>query len=325
MDVNEQQEQQQDVEPELPPAARESLEAAPPAEEAAQDAPPEVPAVDPVVATEEQPAEDPAAEALAALAAFEGRAAPAPEPQQPAGMDPRVFAQAVREAVEASPQARLVSEVLARQAAVAQAPRPPQEPGPDATVADWQRYSAQAADFAVRSAVAPLQQQMNHLHQTFGTQLQQIQQTFQQQAEHTRQQQYRQTLDNALAAVAQKPSYAWLQEDPLRAEMVKMAYERARGAPGITLEKVVEHIGRSFGMLPPAPQQVAQQNRAAATTALAAKRAAAKAAPVRPAAGGKAPPARQTQEEKLRKAGLWDALPDDMKELNRMRDRRAMN
>ena len=30
-------------------------------------------------------------------------------------------------------------------AAVAQEPRPPQEPGPDATVADWQRYSEQAA------------------------------------------------------------------------------------------------------------------------------------------------------------------------------------
>lgn len=322
MDENETQDTQ-DQDPVLPPAAQDSLEAesrpAGDVEPAEADAAEVPPVVEPVPGAE---VEDPAADALAALAQFEQPAAQPQVQQQPGGLDPRVFAQAVREAVDSSPQARLVAEALQRQQQMAATPRPPQEPGPDGTVADWQRYTAQVTDYAVRSAVAPLANQMQQLQQAFGGQLQQLQQTFQRQQQVAQQQAYASTLNNAIDGLSKRPSYAWLNEDPLRAEMVKLAYERGRGH-GISLEQAAESIGRSFGMLPAPPQQRAQQTREASTAALAAKRA--RPAAVRPAAGGKAPPARMTNEERMKKNGLWDALPDDMKQLHRMRDRRAMN
>lgn len=314
----------QEQEPVVPHAVRDALEKPAPETGAVDTAPDADPNVPPVVEpAPDAEVEDPAAEALAALARFEQPQQA--QTQQPAaqGLDPRVLAQAFREAVEASPQSRLVAEALQRQQQAMDAPRPPAEPGPEATVADWQRYTAQAVDFAVRSSVAPVQQQLQSLQQTFGNQLQQIQQTFQQQQQAQQRQAYVDTVNNAIDGLSRRPSYAWLQEDPLRAEIVKMTYERARGQ--IPLEQVVQSVGRSFGMLPAAPQQRAQQDRAASTAALAEKRAKAQSAPVRPAAGGKAPPTKQSNEERLRKNGMWDSMPEDLKELNRMRDRRAMN
>lgn len=330
MSTNDQQDtQEQDTTPNLPPAVLDAPEGTPADDTAGEGEAAPKEGEDALTLQEPEPEaaggeaeEDPAAGALAALSSLVGAPPAQAQQQAPVGLDPRAIAELTARAVNESPANRLIAEALSRQARAASTPQPPARPGPDATVADWNEYASKMAVYSAHAAAAPLRQQIEEIRNHFGGTLQQIQQTLQQQQQQAQQQHYAQTLDAAITALSQRPSMAWMREDPLRATIVRSLWEQAVARdPRITLDQVALEVGRSFKVAPPAPEARAAQARAASTKALAAKRAQVSGNAVRPVAGGAKGKGGETNEQRLKRVGLWDSLPPDQQELHRYRDR----
>jgi hypothetical protein len=300
-------------------------------EPAAENAAPDAAAAAP---TEEAPAEEELApvdgdEVLEALAAMDGISRQQ-APQQPQGLDPNSLARLVAEAQSKTleplvAQSRAVNELLAtaarqQQQAQMQA-RIPQPPGEGATLADYHAYQQKLMQYhgqQTQQSVAGIAQQLRQeMQQTLEPLLGQLRQQAAQQQAESRQAALRQ----ATEALAARPGYEYLRQ-PMKAAIVHALYNQVKGQ-GVSFQQVAQELAQEFGLAKPSQQAQASAVRQAATQSLGAARARVAGRQVLPGKGSSTGPKGATMGAvaKAKASGMWDALPDDLKEYKMSQDK----